>query len=223
MKPSSISATESSSADNATPDFLMRHWSELMTLFGFGVNQETFSKLHAAWGEKHRHYHSREHLTACLNHLDEVRDQAENPEEIELALWFHDAIYKPFASDNERKSADWACGFLNDNAAASDAIARVEALIMVTCHDALPATEDEALMIDIDLAILGAEPDVYQVYERNVRREYRWVPWPLYRRQRGKILNQFMQRERLFHTDYFHERLDNQARANLVEAISELD
>ncbi len=225
MTNSNLDSTASNrpSAEIPEPDFLTQHWSALMTLFGFEEHKGTLDRLLRAWGEKHRHYHTTAHLVHCLKTFDSVRSLAENAEEIELALWFHDAIYKPFASDNERQSTDWALNFLGANAAASDAIARVEALIMVTCHDAIPDTMDEALMIDVDLSILGASPERFQAYEKNVRREYRWVPWAMYRRRRGKILNQFMERDRLFYTDHFHQNLDNQARANLVEAISELD
>ena len=170
--------------------------------------------------EPHRHYHTLQHLDACFAHLASVRDQAAQPAEIELALWFHDAMYGIGAQDNELKSADWASASLQAAGVDADVARRVHALVMVTCHTALPQTQDEAILIDVDLAILGAPEPHFDAYERQVRAEYASVPLDQFRARRRRILQQFLERERIYHTAYFNARCEAQARANLRRSIA---
>ena len=162
-----------------------------MSAFGFGANENTFHSLSEAYSEKHRHYHTGEHVQACLKHLDVCAAQAEHPIEIEIALWFHDAIYRPLSSNNERKSADWASTFLLANSAPPEVAARVHRLIMVTEHNVAIHTKDESILVDIDLSILGADAKTYDEFEKAVRLEYRIIPMFIYRRKRAAVLHNF--------------------------------
>lgn len=99
--------------------------------------------------------------------------------------------------------------------AAPDVADRVHALIMVTRHDAVPAANDERVLVDIDLAILGAERERFAEYESQVRREYAWVPEPMFREGRAKILRQFTERPSIYATDFFRAELEARARRNL--------
>lgn len=200
----------------------IERWFELMRAFGFGANEETFDSLRAAYSEKHRHYHTGEHVQACLRHLDSCVMRADEPKEIELALWFHDAIYEPLSSNNERKSADWAAAFLAANLATPEVAARVHRLIMVTEHNAATMTKDESILVDIDLSILGADVETYAAFEEAVRNEYRMVPMLIYRRKRTEILNGFLKRPRIYQNEPFFSEREQQARINLSNAISKL-
>lgn len=197
-------------------------WRRLMQALHLPPNTATFDALHAAYAERHRHYHTGEHIHDCLEKLAISRHLAPSPDAIELAIWFHDAVYNPYRADNEEKSADWAARFLNDNAADPALVEHTRHLILATCHDAPAHDPDAALLIDIDLSILGADEDRFLAFEHAIRREYRWVPGPLYRRRRGDILRSFLQRERVFHTEVFHERLETRARVNLAGALERL-
>ena len=172
------------------------------------------------YSEPHRKYHTLQHLQACLAHFEAVRDQAIHAPEVELALWFHDAVYNIPGAGNERASADWARRALlaagGDDAAAQ----RVHALVMATCHDALPRSPDEALLLDVDLAILGAPAPRFDAYERQVRAEYAALPEAAFQSGRQRILEQFLARERIFHTRHFGARLEAPARANLLRSIA---
>jgi predicted metal-dependent HD superfamily phosphohydrolase len=176
--------------------------------------------LRAAWREPQRHYHSPQHLSECLDLLRAHRDLAERPDELVLALWFHDAIYDPRAKDNEQRSADWATRALSEARADPAAIARIHALILDTAHAAEPAPGDPSLLVDIDLAILGAAPSRFAEYEHQVRAEYAWVPGFLFRYKRRQLLREFARREPLYRTPALRERLGAQARINLAQAIS---
>ena len=197
-------------------------WQSLMARLGLAAHRDTFDALHAAYSEPHRAYHTAEHIAACLRHLDEAADLAGAPDEIEIALWFHDAVYKTRAQDNERRSARWAVEFLKSSGTSEDVIARVERHIIATEHSAVPNEPDSALLVDIDLAILGAPADAYRVFETNIRREYKWVPGPLFRRKRAEVLESFLARPRIYATDRFRDRYEVAARRNLTAAIAEL-
>lgn len=201
-----------------TPD----RWQTLMRRLGLAANEATFAALLAAYRQPHRHYHTPRHIADCLQQFDALRHEAEQPNAIELAIWFHDAIYDPYRSDNEQASADWAMRFLRENDLPAALQGRVVALILATRHDAIATDRDTAILIDIDLSILGSAADAYDTYRQAVRREYRWVPGPLFRRSRRAVLESFLRRERIFLTDQFHASHEARARDNIGNELARL-
>jgi predicted metal-dependent HD superfamily phosphohydrolase len=197
-------------------------WQQLWQAFGTVPPDGLLAALLARYAEPHRHYHAQAHLDACLAHFARVRTQAERPHEVEMALWFHDAIYAIGAPDNEQRSADWARQALEQAGIAPDAVARVAALVMVTRHDCAPQDTDQALLLDADLSILGQPPAVFDAYERHIRAEHAAVPEAIFRSRRRGILQQFLERPRIFHSAHFHAAFEAQARANLARSISRL-
>ncbi len=197
-------------------------WRQLMGHWGASGDDAEFEKLVAAYSESHRHYHSTQHITSCLNQFDEVADQAQYPKEVEAALWYHDAIYKTRSSTNERDSAHWASRYLESIGASPDQCHRVHRHILATKHTGEPLTGDTAIVVDVDVSILGAEPATYSVYQEAIRKEYRWVPEFLYRRKRIEILQAFLGRATLYETESFRHRYEEQARENLRREIEEL-
>ncbi len=152
-------------------------------------------------------------------HFDGAIDLAVNPGEVEIALWFHDAIYELKSKDNERRSADWAQRELAARGAAGDVLQRVDSLIMATCHNAAPTDPDQQLLVDIDLSILGSLPARFAEYDLQVKAEYSWVPRPLYRVKRKQVLQGFLNRPFIYNTRYFRQNFENLARANLQRAV----
>src|SRR3954465_15774143 len=102
-------------------------WQQLMADLGIvpETSLETYEALVAAYSQKHRRYHTTAHIEYCLSEFDKARALANEPAEVEIALWFHDAIYDPYASGNEEKSADWACEFLTSKSVKPERIARI--------------------------------------------------------------------------------------------------
>lgn len=180
------------------------------------------SALLAAYREPQRHYHTLQHLAECVAQFDALRSLAQRAAEVECALWFHDAIYDVRAHDNEQRSARWAAQALVAAGVGADTVARIDALILATRHTALPAPGDQQLLVDIDLAILGADPARFAQYEAQVREEYAWVPDSVYRQKRAAILQQFLGRDRIYGTVAMQERLEDAARRNLVGSIKAL-
>jgi predicted metal-dependent HD superfamily phosphohydrolase len=192
---------------------------------GLGVvtlDDELYGVLIGRYSEPHRHYHTVQHLDECFARLDEARGLAERIHEVELALWFHDAVYEVRNQDNEEQSASWAQGTA-ERAGLSNAVAeRLQSLILATKHNAEPTSRDAALLVDVDLAILGAAPERFDEYERQVREEYSWVPGFLFRRKRREILEGFLARPHVYSTDHFLACYEAAARANLVRSIERL-
>ena len=181
-----------------------------------------FSHLAAAYAEPARAYHTAEHIRDCLVQFDLSQHTAQRPDEVEAAIWFHDAVYLPGASDNEDQSARLAQTTLEQAGAPQETAHRIGALVLATQHLAIPSEPDTALLCDIDLSILGRTVEVFDEFERQIRQEYAWVPEPVYRGARAEILAGFLRRRSIFQTDFFRQRYEAPARANLERAISRL-
>ena len=200
----------------------IERWHALLRGLNVTPETEAFSKLQSAYAQDHRHYHTSRHIDECIALFDEVKQLAAYPAEVECALWFHDAIYEPMSSSNEQRSADWMADFGRRGGMAAEAIDRIRAHIMATRHLSSPAGGDSSLVVDIDLAILGASPGRYDEFERDVRVEYRWVPGFIYNPKRAAILQSFLDRPRIYHWEPMYDRFELNARRNVTKAIRDL-
>ncbi len=194
-----------------------RSWSELG---GAIPHPSLYEQLIARYSEPHRSYHTLQHLEECLEHLSSVRSLSDCSAEIEISLWFHDAIYDPRQHDNEEQSARWAVQVAQSLGLSPDVAERLRSLILATRHDAIPQMPDAKILVDIDLAILGSSEERFDLYEKQVRQEYRWVPEDEFCTARRQILNRFLARPVLYNTIYFQEHFEHQARANLLRSIA---
>jgi predicted metal-dependent HD superfamily phosphohydrolase len=197
-------------------------WREACSELGLVPPEGLLVELTAAWQEPWRAYHMIDHLEAGLALLAEYRNLAAKPAVLDLAFYFHDVVYDPKRSDNEEKSAELAKKALLESGATPELAQRIYDLVMVTKHDAEPRDADAALLVDVDLAILGAGREEYDRYEQAVREEYAWVPRFLFRRKRREILKAFLARPRIYRTAALHERFEAAARDNLTRAIAAL-
>ncbi len=176
----------------------------------------------AAWAQPARRYHDIHHLRDCLAQLDDAPADGADRSRVEAALWFHDAVYDPLAGDNEARSAGWARSGLTSvgiEPAVADDIAR---LVLLTAH-AGPAPDPAGqLLCDVDLAVLGSEPDAYDAYQRRIRAEYAWVPEADYGAARRRVLAGLLARSPLYQTAHFRRRYEEPARKNLARALAGL-
>ncbi len=183
-----------------------------------------FAEILKRHGERHRHYHGLGHLKALFEVLEPVWPNINEPARVELAVWFHDIIYKPLRSDNEEKSAELATNRLTKAGVDASLVERVERLIRTTAnHQAGGTDQDDALFLDADFSILGAPTDVYDWYVDAIRKEYRLVPGPMFRAGRTKFLRHALAQPRVFHTDYFESRFGNKARQNMARELDRME
>ncbi|WP_038171337.1 hypothetical protein [Verrucomicrobium sp. BvORR106] len=185
-----------------------------------GAAAPWFDRLMTAYGEVGRAYHNARHLNECLAGLDESRHLVAEAPAVEFALWFHDAVYDTRATDNEERSADLALECLREGGReGGDLGAKIRDLVMLTkTHQAEPDT-DGAVMVDVDLAILGQLWPRFEEYDRAIRREYEWVPVDLYAQKRCDVLRKFLQRNFIYRTRHFRDKYEAQARSNLVRKL----
>lgn len=200
-----------------------RRWLKLWERLGAeGSGHSIFAHLTAVYGEPGRAYHTARHIRDCLAQLDSARATARRPDEVEAALWFHDAVYLPGGSDNEDRSAALAEAALLACDVPREVAQRIAQLILATRHLTLSDDPDTQLLCDIDLSILGRERAVFDEFERCIRQEYDWVPEAIYRTSRTEILAGFLRRRFIYQTDVFRDRYETQARANLGRVIATL-
>lgn len=196
-------------------------WDGLWSQLGLTLpSAEYYVELVDGYREPGRAYHNLLHLSACLRHFDTVAPQLVAPHEIELALWCHDVIYDPRRQDNEAASAAWASDLLTAAHAAPPLITRISELILLTRHSQIPTDNDAALLLDIDLAILGAPQPHFDEYERQIRQEYHWVPWPTYCTRRSAVLQAFLDRPTIYQTAIFQAQSESAARSNLARSLA---
>ncbi|HEY9824487.1 MAG TPA: hypothetical protein V6D19_03505 [Stenomitos sp.] len=197
-------------------DSWQRMWSGLGAK-GDGTN--LCASLMGRYAEPHRKYHTLQHLQACITWFEKTAHLALHSAEVEAALWFHDAIYDLERHDNEAQSAEWARVELTAVGVNESAILRVAQLVLATKHTVLPGLPDEKLVVDIDLAILGAPQHQFAEYERQIREEYAFVPEVIFLQKRCEILQSFLAREFIYTTELLHTLLEARARHNLFDAV----
>jgi predicted metal-dependent HD superfamily phosphohydrolase len=184
---------------------------------GFPGPDEVRDELLRRWSEPHRRHHDRRHLAEVLEALP---DRA--PPTVLLAAWYHDAVYDPSRDDNEAASARLArehlAGVLPEST-----LAEVERLVLLTrTHDASPADADGAMLSDADLAVLGARPERYDAYARDIRAEYAYLGEDDFRRGRADVLRALLAAQPLFRTEPGRRRWEQAARANLSRELAAL-
>lgn len=183
------------------------------------MNTDTLKQLYAGYRRPNRHFHGLEHITDCFMELNEAIAAGvhiDNEEALRYAIWFHDVIHEGTLTNNEELSAKYAYETAIREGHDETFAHLVEHLVLVTKHsDKLYpcTTPDEELICDIDLSSLAAED--FTAKTELIREEYKHVPEELFRSERKKILAAFNQRERIYRTQYFHDKHDAKARENL--------
>jgi predicted metal-dependent HD superfamily phosphohydrolase len=162
------------------------------------------------------------HIRHCLRELDLAQSSAQDPAAVELAIWFHDAIYDPTRHDNEERSAEVMAAVLRDARLGEPLIDRVGALIVATKHAQPPTDADAQLLLDIDLSIFGQSVEDFDAYERAIRLEYQHVASDAFRAGRAGVLRKFLARPHIYFTPSFKERYEWPARRNLQRSIERL-
>jgi predicted metal-dependent HD superfamily phosphohydrolase len=172
--------------------------------------------LDARYGEEHRRYHTRAHLIAVLDLVDDLAPHAADADTVRLAAWFHDAVYDPERADNEERSARLARRMLADTDLPADAVDEVARLVVLTETHA-PSGDDRngQVLCDADLAILGSDPEHYAAYAASVREEYAFVPDEFFKAGRAQVLRGLLELPSLFHTVEARSRYETQARRNI--------
>ena len=191
---------------------LLRGWSVAPTLAG-----RAFEDVCQHYAGPGRFYHTLDHVQDVLGAVEGLSHHARNLNAVTLAAWLHDVIYDSRASDNEERSATYA-ERLCEQSSIPDGRLVASLILQTKVHDA-GEDADAQVLLDADLAILGASEPVYQSYAQQIRREYAWVPEADYRQGRRRVLESFLSRPKIFH---LLSQLEEPARRNITCEVSQL-
>jgi predicted metal-dependent HD superfamily phosphohydrolase len=170
------------------------------------------------YAEPHRHYHDKGHLVHCLEQLDLAAGEVRQPDQVEMAIWFHDVINEPGVKDNEQQSTELfrqlAAGVMD-----SAFISAVADLILVTTHSRTPDAPDHRFICDIDLASFGCPWECFEKDSVAVKAEFQGPDEDYYRGKKA-FLTALLARPKIFVTDFFNQRYERQARNNIGRLLS---
>ena len=187
----------------------------------YAMAEAVYGRLSELYCEPHRHYHTLNHIRHCLREFDRAAALMADPNMVEMALWFHDAIYHPGARDNERRSADLFRQWTDGRA---DPVfqQRVDDLIMATTHREPPGRDDAGLVVDIDLSSFGLPWEIFERDGRLIRAEFAGVTDDQYYSGHLRFLRSLQDRPTVFSTEFFQQRYESVARENLAQIIADL-
>ncbi len=183
-------------------------------------NDQTFAdklweELKSAYSGKGRHYHNLSHLTHMLEETRSVLPELNSPASFLNSIFYHDVVYNVRRQDNEEKSANLGIQRALDIGLGIKGAELSRQQILATKSHNSSEDEDTNYLTDIDLSVLGASPEVYQNYTVAIRKEYSIYPGFLYKKGRKKVLKHFLEMDRIFKTDQFREKYEEQALRNL--------
>jgi len=169
-----------------------------------------------------RFYHNLSHISNLLRQAHSVIEHIRDLDILCFAIWYHDVIYEPERSDNEVRSADLAVARLRSFNLSAQQLDYCHYLIMATKQHKVDDEEEVNLLLDMVVSILGAEESAYEEYAQQIRKEYEVFPDTIYMPGRKKVLQHFLEMERIFKTDLYSNRLEQNARQNLKKELEQL-
>ena len=170
-----------------------------------------------AYSEPQRVYHTLDHIQQCLSQFDKIRPQLQNPDAVELGIWFHDVIYQPGAADNEQLSANQ---FMEMTSGLFDEAIRntVSQHIMATLHCGEDVDNpDTKYMLDIDLSSFGLPWPEFLRDSKYLREEMDYLSDEVFYRKQFEFQRNLLDQPRFFKSDYFYDKCEDQARKNVAD------
>ena len=182
-----------------------------------------WSDLIAAYGADGRFYHNLSHIQHALDIADQLQDVATDFTAVQLAIWFHDVVYDPRQGDNEAQSAAYVVRVLHPLGVPMATLTTASDLILATqSHETAVADPNYFVILDADLAILGAPSDQYDRYAHAIRQEYSFVPEAAYQQGRAAVLRRFLERSPFYFTAWMQERFETAVVRNLTRELNQL-
>ncbi|MFC3901560.1 Predicted metal-dependent phosphohydrolase, HD superfamily [Acinetobacter marinus] len=183
------------------------------------LKNQLWAEIETHYAEQGRHYHTLLHLEALLTHLNAVESNIACWDSILFCLYYHDMIYDVNRSDNEEKSAELATQRMTQLKISNEIIQLCRSHILATKSHQRSTNQDTNYFLDADLSILGQAWDVYSQYTAQIRQEYAIYPEKIYSAGRKKVVQHFLEMQRIYKTDYFYDRLEAQAKCNLQQEL----
>ncbi len=204
-------------------DLLKARWDKFNSVFKLNAStsKKLWSEIVHHYDDKNRAYHNLEHLEDLFQKMDMYKNELSDKKAIAFSIWYHDIIYNPLSKKNEEKSAAYCIKRLQEIGLSLDFQQKVFKLICSTKTHTFENWKqdadktDNAFLLDFDLSILGSDPKTYEDYVAKIRKEYKRVPSILYKPGRKKVLQHFLEKDRIFKTDLFYQLYEKKARENI--------
>ncbi|MCY4218600.1 MAG: hypothetical protein OXE41_01695 [Gammaproteobacteria bacterium] len=182
--------------------------------------KDVHDRLIEYYNEDWRSYHTFEHIRDTLRWLDDCEEHAKDSDAIEMAIWFHDCIYVIGSSDNEARSRDY---FLNvsEGSFNENYRTRVAHLIMDTCHNEKPDSNDGELIADIDLTSFGLTWEDYYTDFINVQKECS-IHKPITFESKTFYLKKLKERKTVYYSDYYLQHYEASAQHNIAVHLDQI-
>lgn len=174
------------------------------------------------YGGKGRFYHTLAHLHDVYTELLKVKNELADWDVALFSLYYHDIVYDPASDENESRSAEAAAERLRLLTVPGHKIYKCVFQILATREHLKSGDHDTNLFTDADLSVLGQTWDTYAAYSQNVRKEYAIFPDSIYNPGRKKVLQHFLDMDRIFKTRSFYEKYEQVARQNLAKELQAL-
>jgi predicted metal-dependent HD superfamily phosphohydrolase len=181
------------------------------------LGEMLWEEIEKHYTDKKRHYHTLTHLQELFHQLSEVQEQIQDWDTLLFSLFYHDIIYQATSSDNEEKSAALAKERLQSLSLPPEKIAKCVSQILATKGHEKSHESDTNFFTDADLSVLGQSWQAYADYCNRIRKEYSIFPDFVYKPGRKRVLNHFLQMDRIFKTSHFFSKHEHQARRNLAK------
>jgi predicted metal-dependent HD superfamily phosphohydrolase len=181
--------------------------------------EKLWSDIATHYSNSNRYYHNLAHLDHLAQELLKVKAKIIDWDTIVCSIAYHDIVYDTARSDNEDKSADYAASILSGILKSSQ-IDKIKQAILATKSHQYNNDPDINHFTDADLATLGASPEQYMDYSRQIRKEYQSYPDDMYKSGRQKVIEHFLNMDRIYKTSFFFDQYEKQARINLQMELS---
>jgi predicted metal-dependent HD superfamily phosphohydrolase len=179
-----------------------------------------WDEIEKTYTSKKRYYHNQSHLENLLKELESVKEFIEDWDTIIFSIAYHDIVYNTLHNDNEEQSAALAKQRLAKIDFPEERIRKCVQQILATKGHTISNDQDTNFFTDADLSILGAPWEIYEAYFKSIRKEYSYYPDMLYKPGRKKVLLHFLSMGKIFKTDKFFTKYEEQARKNLSTELN---
>lgn len=207
---------------NASEDRFCKLWQRNVMPEAIDNSPQIYQQLITAYNETQRIYHSQQHIEDCLKLFDHIKTELNNPDAVELAIWYHDAVYQLNANDNEQLSANL---FMQHSEGVFEAALRHQVYehILATLHDGSAMLDhDSKYMVDIDLSSFSMPWEKFIQDSQNVRKEMQHIPDEEFYPKQCAFQQSLLRHGRFYQSDYFYQHYERHALDNIADYMAQL-
>ncbi len=154
---------------------------------------DTYNLIVRVYCESHRLYHDENHLEKVLEDIEKVRTLAKSWNTLFVAAVFHDFIYSSMSRTNEEDSARLCLELTKAwNWSESEKAEITSHIISTKDHLGADRSKDFGILSNADLKVFGLPQKKYEKAVWTIYREFRAVPWIIFRKKRIEFLEKFL-------------------------------